>query len=80
MTSQQVRERQIAYDIPYIMEYLKVTIQMNLFTKQKQISRLRKQTYGCQRGGWGEWIVREFGMDMDTTAIFKMDKQQGPTV
>ena len=27
---------------------------MNLFTKQKQIHRLRKQTYGYQRGkSWG---------------------------
>ena len=26
---------------------------MNLFTKQKQTHRLRKQTYGYQRGQWG---------------------------
>ena len=28
---------------------------MNLFTKQKQTQRLRKQTYGYQKGkmGWG---------------------------
>ena len=31
-------------------------IQMNLLTKQKEIRRLRKQTYGCQ----GEGMVREF--------------------
>ena len=29
-------------------------IQMNLFTKQKQTSRHRKQTYGYQRGRGGE--------------------------
>ena len=28
-------------------------IQMNLFTKQKQTHRLRKQTYGYQRGKLG---------------------------
>jgi len=26
--------------------------------------RLREQTYGCQGEGWGEGIVREFGMGM----------------
>ena len=25
---------------------------MNLFTKQKQTHRFRKQTYGYQRGNW----------------------------
>ena len=44
---------------------------MNLFTKQKQIPRLREQTYGCQRGGWGEGIVREFDMDMYTLLYLK---------
>ena len=29
-------------------------IQMNLFTKQKQAHRHGKQTYGYQRGKWGE--------------------------
>ena len=42
---------------------------MNLFTKQKQIHRLREWTYGCW--GWGggaggERIAREFGLDMYT--------------
>ena len=39
-------------------------IQLNLFTKQEQIHRLREQTYGYQRGKvWGgkAW---EFGTDM----------------
>ena len=31
----------------------KTTIQMNLFTKQKQAHRLRKQTYRYQRGQVG---------------------------
>ena len=37
---------------------------MNLFTKQKQTHRLRERTYGYQGQGWGEGIVREFGIDM----------------
>ena len=32
----------------------KKTIQMNLFTKQKLTHRLRKQTYGYQRGKEGK--------------------------
>ena len=49
------RERQILYDITYMWN-LKKMIQMNLFTKQKQTHRCRKQTYGYQRekvGGKG---------------------------
>ena len=33
--------------------FKKKTVQMNLFTKQKQIHRLRKQTYGYQKGRGG---------------------------
>ena len=29
----------------------KKIVQMNLYTKQKQTHRHRKQTYGCQKGG-----------------------------
>ena len=32
---------------------------MNLFTKQKQTHRLRKQTYGYQRGKGGRGINQE---------------------
>ena len=46
---------------------------MNLFTKQTH--RLREGSYGCQREGYGGGIVREFGMDMYPTAIFKTDNQ-----
>ena len=35
------------HDIAYVK--LKKKVQMNLFTKQKQIHRYRKQTYGYQR-------------------------------
>ena len=43
-------ERQILYDITYMRNLKKMMIQMNLFTKQKQTHRHRKQTYGHQRG------------------------------
>ena len=64
------------------MEKLRNSIrQMNLFTKQKQTHRYRKQTYGYQRGkGGGEGgINQEFGVHIHTT-IYKIGKQQGPTV
>ena len=51
---------------------------MTLSTKQKQPHRHRDQTCGClggqgggRLGGWGWWMQ---------TIIFRMDKQQGPTV
>ena len=42
------RERQTLCDIAF-MGNLKKMIQMNLFTKQKQTHRHRKQTYDYQR-------------------------------
>ena len=45
------RERQILYDITYMWN-LKI-IQINLFTKQKQTLRHRKQIYVYQRGKGG---------------------------
>ena len=53
---------------------------MKLFTKQTQTHRLREQTYGCQGGRMGKrdsWRVWDGNVH---TAIFKKDKQQGPTV
>ena len=44
---------------------------MSLLTKQKEIQRLRQQTYGCQGEEWGKGIVREFGMDMYTLIYLK---------
>ena len=57
----------------------KKMIQMNLFTKQKETHRLRKQ-HGYQRGnverrdklGVWDWHI--------PTTIFKIDNQQGSTV
>ena len=40
---------------------------MNLFTKQKETHRLRKQTYGCQ----GEGVVKDFGKVMYTLLYLK---------
>ena len=36
--------------------------QMNLSIEQKQTHGHRKQTRGCQRGGGGEVMDREFGV------------------
>ena len=53
---------------------------MNLFTKQKQSHRHRKQTCGCQGGGgWGRDGVGVWGQQMQTI-IYRMNTQQGPTV
>ena len=53
---------------------------MNLFTRQRQTHRLRKQTYGYQRGKVGgsdkfwvwDWHIHTF--------ILKIDIQQGSAV
>ena len=45
---------------------------MNLFTKQKQTHKLRGQVYGCWGEGWGERMVREFGMGMYTLLYLKL--------
>ena len=53
---------------------------MNMSTKQKQTHRYRKQSCGCQ-GGWG-WERDGVGVcdQQMQTIIYRMDKQQGPTV
>ena len=40
------REREISYDITYMLNLKSKMIQMNLFTKQKQTYRHRKQISG----------------------------------
>ena len=53
---------------------------MNLSMKQKQNHRHREQTGGCQGGGgWGRDGVGGWGQQMQAF-IYRMDKQQGPTV
>ena len=47
---------------------------MNLFMKQKQIHRCRKQTYGYQRGMEGDKLG-VWDQQIQTT-IYKIDKQQ----
>ena len=44
---------------------------MNLFKKQKQTHRLRKQTYGYQRGKVGGGINWEVGINIDTLLYIK---------
>ena len=44
---------------------------MDLLTKQKQTPRLTEWNYVCQGEGWGDGIVREFGMDMYTLLYLK---------
>ena len=53
-------------------------VQMNLFTKQKQSHRGRKQPYGFQ-GGKGRDKLGDWDWSMQTIT-FRMDKQQGPNV
>ena len=45
----EVKERQISCDISYMWNSKKLT-QINLFIKQKQTHRHRRQTYVFQRG------------------------------
>ena len=53
--------------------------QMNLSTNQTH--RHREQTCGCQGGGgMGEGWLRKFGLADANYYIYRMDKQQGPTV
>ena len=53
---------------------------MNKSTKQKQTHRHREQTCGCQGGeGWGREGLGVWDQQMQTV-IYRMDKQQGPTV
>ena len=52
-------------------------IEMNLFTKQKQTHRFRKQNCGYQRGEmWERNKVEVWDKPIHTT-IFKTDNQQG---
>ena len=53
---------------------------MNLFTKQKQTHRHRKQTYGYQWGKMGGGDKLGVWDQQIHTTIYKIDKQEGPTV
>ena len=69
----EVRQRK-AYTISHHLtcRILKQMIQMNLFTKQKQIHRLENEFMVTTRGyEWGEGIIREFGVDMYTLLYLK---------
>ena len=59
----------ISYAVPKILQYRLdkcpsfEMIQMNLQNRNR-LTELRERIYGCQGEEGGEWIVREFGMDM----------------
>ena len=68
------RERQLSYDITYMWD-LKKMIQMNLFRKQKQTHRRRKQTYAYQRGQQGRGGEKQGDVDESVqTSSYKMNK------
>ena len=58
---------------------LKKMTEMNLFTKQKQTNRHRKQTYGCQREKRGRDKAGMGDSHIHNT-IHRIHNQQGPTV
>ena len=50
---------------------------MNLFTKQKQTHRHRKQTYGCQRGEGSRDELGVWNEQIHTTKmIFKLSSER----
>ena len=63
-------EKNKSYDITYMWN-LKKMIQMNLFTKQKQNHRCRKQTYSYQGVRGGARINWEIGTDIYTLLYIK---------
>ena len=65
-------EKDKYHDIAYMWNLEKMMIQTNLYTKQKQTHRHRKQTYSYQRGkgGWGG-INQEFGINIYTLLYMK---------
>ena len=53
---------------------------MNLFTKQIQTHRLRKQTYGSHKRKKVERDKLGVQDENIHTTVYKIDSQQGPTV
>ena len=48
---------------------------MNLFTKQKQMHRHRKQTYGQQRGKWAAGGINQIQGEQIHPTVYKTDNQ-----
>jgi len=71
-----VREREISYDMAYILKSKKKLIQMNLFAKQKLTEDSKKELMVTIGEGRGGGIVRVWDEHVHT-AIFKMGNQQG---
>ena len=59
------------YHMISLIRRIQKMIQINLFTKQKQTYRLRKQTCGYQRGKVGGERNWEFGIDIYTLLYIK---------
>ena len=75
----EVNQREKADIIYYLYVESDKLIQMNLFTKQKQTPRHRKQTYGYQSRKEGRDKFGVWNYQIHTT-MFKIDKQQGFSV
>ena len=58
----------------------KKKVSMNLFTKLKQTHRLREWTYDYQAGKEVGRDTLRVGIDIYSTAIFKIINQQGTTI
>ena len=63
------RKRQLV-GIPYMVGSKKKWYKWTYLQNRKRL-RLRDWTYGCWRERWGEWIVRQFGMDRYTLLYVK---------
>ena len=75
------REGQISYDVTYIwnLKKLKRKMQMNLYTKQKEIHR-EKTTVGLPKGKQGGGTNWKIGIGTYTLTMHKIENQQGPAV
>ena len=67
--SKSERERQISYDIIYMLNLKQKMIQMNLFTKQTH--RHSNKLMDIRGEGWEGGINQEFGIDIYTLLYIK---------
>ena len=66
----QVREGKIAYDIPYMWNLIRNDTN-ELFKNRNRLIALENELMAAKKEGWGEGIIREFGMDMYTLVYLK---------
>ena len=74
----EVRQSQISHDINYMWN-VKIVVQINLFTKQKQSHRCRKQTFGYQGKCWGGITKHEI-LEAETGKVLILILRQRLTV